>query len=359
MHVHVPVRERARDDAVVVAGIALRGHDALPAARRAALVVRVVERLGVEHVDEPLRLHGHVVQRAIREVDDLLGVPEREHAARAVGRRMPRVRRGRRIAAPQRGLHVAVALDRAGPAAVADGEELAVPVLRRQPQLDVDVRVRRRLQHERHAAMLRNRLRRRAGLRRRSGRCVRGLEQPRGDVDGARDRRALELDALELGARHVQRSGRGDDDGQHGSPFGRPSRPAARARGYIGAAAGRRSSGRRFSRVSRHRGHGRYGGGAVKKVEPPHKVVLAGRETIGCRHMRTPDDGLHRNGLLRGSRVLGMRANHSDSLQPRCLPYSTWGTSVACAACGRATNHDWSTVSKAQQLFREHFAERG
>ena len=72
VHVDVPVRERARDDAVVVAGIALRGHHALPAARRAALVVRVVERLRIEHVDEPLRLHRHLVHRAIGEVDDLL-----------------------------------------------------------------------------------------------------------------------------------------------------------------------------------------------------------------------------------------------------------------------------------------------
>jgi hypothetical protein len=32
------------------------------------------------------------------------------------------------------------------------------------------------------------------------------------------------------------------------------------------------------------------------------------------------------------------------------------GNPVACAACGRATNHNWTTVSKAQQLFREHFA---
>jgi len=27
---------------------------------------------------------------------------------------------------------------------------------------------------------------------------------------------------------------------------------------------------------------------------------------------------------------------------------------VACAACSRAMNHDWTTVAKAQQLFREH-----
>jgi len=27
---------------------------------------------------------------------------------------------------------------------------------------------------------------------------------------------------------------------------------------------------------------------------------------------------------------------------------------VACAACSRAMNHDWTTVAKAQQLYREH-----
>jgi hypothetical protein len=31
------------------------------------------------------------------------------------------------------------------------------------------------------------------------------------------------------------------------------------------------------------------------------------------------------------------------------------GGAVACAACGRTTNHNWATASKAQQLFREHF----
>mgnify|MGYP003579250443 CR=1 len=30
------------------------------------------------------------------------------------------------------------------------------------------------------------------------------------------------------------------------------------------------------------------------------------------------------------------------------------GGAVTCAACGRATNHDWTSVSRAQQLFREH-----
>jgi hypothetical protein len=30
------------------------------------------------------------------------------------------------------------------------------------------------------------------------------------------------------------------------------------------------------------------------------------------------------------------------------------GGAITCAACGRATSHDWTSVTKAQQLFREH-----
>jgi hypothetical protein len=40
----------------------------------------------------------------------------------------------------------------------------------------------------------------------------------------------------------------------------------------------------------------------------------------------------------------------------RLLALLDVGGAVACAACGRATNHDWTSVSKAQQLFREHCA---
>ena len=39
----------------------------------------------------------------------------------------------------------------------------------------------------------------------------------------------------------------------------------------------------------------------------------------------------------------------------RLLALLDVGDAVACAACGRATNHNWTTVSKAQKLFREHF----
>jgi hypothetical protein len=39
----------------------------------------------------------------------------------------------------------------------------------------------------------------------------------------------------------------------------------------------------------------------------------------------------------------------------KLLALLTVGNTVACAACGRATNHNWTTISEAQRLFREHF----
>lgn len=38
----------------------------------------------------------------------------------------------------------------------------------------------------------------------------------------------------------------------------------------------------------------------------------------------------------------------------RLLALLDVGGAVTCAACGRATNHDWTSITKAQQLFREH-----
>ena len=38
----------------------------------------------------------------------------------------------------------------------------------------------------------------------------------------------------------------------------------------------------------------------------------------------------------------------------RLLALLDVGGAVACATCGRVTNHDWTTVSRAQQLFRAY-----
>src|SRR5262245_8280797 len=100
------------------------------------------------------------MNRAIREVHDLLGMTQGEHAVRSIGRGVAGVSSGRRIAETKRDLHIAVSLNRSGESAVADHEQLAVPIVGRQPQLGVDLGVWGRLEYQLHAAVLRNRLRR-------------------------------------------------------------------------------------------------------------------------------------------------------------------------------------------------------
>ena len=172
----VPIRERAADDPVVVFRVSLRRHHGLTAPRRTAFEVGILRSARVELFDELFRFHRQFVHRAIREVHDLFRMAEREHAVGTVDRRVARVGRRRGVPEAQRDLHVAVPLNRSGEPAVADDQQLAVPVVGRHPELDVDVGITRRLQHHRDAAVPRNRFgwrRRRATLAdtcRRSGR---------------------------------------------------------------------------------------------------------------------------------------------------------------------------------------------
>ena len=147
------VRRCAGDDAVVVVRKALRLGEALASAGRAAVPVRPPRAAAVERVDDRLRLDGHLVLGAIREVDELFGMAEREPAA-AAG--VARIGRARRVAALQRVGHRRIT-DRPRPAAVADRLELAVPSGRRQPHFDLDVGVARRRQRRRDAAERRKR----------------------------------------------------------------------------------------------------------------------------------------------------------------------------------------------------------
>ena len=68
---------RAGDDAVVVVRKALRLHQALPSAGRAADEIRQARPVAVEGRDDRLGLDGHLVDRAIAEVDHELGMAER------------------------------------------------------------------------------------------------------------------------------------------------------------------------------------------------------------------------------------------------------------------------------------------
>ena len=76
---------RAGDDAVVVGGEALRLHERLAAAVRAGIEVRALGRAAVERRDGRFRCDGGFVDRAIAEVDDLLGMAERPAGIGAAG----------------------------------------------------------------------------------------------------------------------------------------------------------------------------------------------------------------------------------------------------------------------------------
>jgi len=49
--------------------------------------------------------------------------------------------------------------------------------------------------------------------------------------------------------------------------------------------------------------------------------------------------------------------NHATRISyRRLLTLVAAGTRVRCGFCGRATNHDWGTLSQARRLFSEYFA---
>jgi hypothetical protein len=135
---HVQVREakhgRAGDDTVVVVGVALRRHETLAAARRAAVEIRVLRRSPVVCFDDGLRFERHLVNRTIAVVDDALAVEQ----PRGIRRDVARVRRRRGVAVTHGLGHRRIA-DDAGEAAAADGLEPAIPSgAFGQPHLEVD-----------------------------------------------------------------------------------------------------------------------------------------------------------------------------------------------------------------------------
>ena len=64
----------AGEDAVVVGRIALRFHQALPAAGRAADKIRIARGLAIERLGERLADDGHLMDAEVREVVDLLPI---------------------------------------------------------------------------------------------------------------------------------------------------------------------------------------------------------------------------------------------------------------------------------------------
>jgi hypothetical protein len=98
------------------------------------------------------------VNGTVREVDQLLGMTDREEGVATlvagIGRRSG-------VTLLQRCRQCGIT-DDARPSAVADGLKLSVPVVCRQPHLDLDVRIGRWREHRLHAAMRRQHHGRRA-----------------------------------------------------------------------------------------------------------------------------------------------------------------------------------------------------
>src|SRR5262249_14800932 len=124
---------------------------------RAAFEIGVLRQPVVELLDQLFGLERHLVNRAVREVHNLLRMAQAKHPVGTIGGRVTGIGSGGRIAQPQGHLHVGITLNRSGKSSVSDGEEPSVPVLGRHPELDVDVGVGGWLEDHCDAAMLRER----------------------------------------------------------------------------------------------------------------------------------------------------------------------------------------------------------
>src|SRR5947209_4458852 len=92
---------------------------------------------------------------AMSEVNDLFRMPERP---RSIDRRtaMPGICRGRRVSVEDGGTELLV-VDQPGESAIPDSLQLSIPTRGRQPDLKLDVRIRRRLGLSNNAAKGRQR----------------------------------------------------------------------------------------------------------------------------------------------------------------------------------------------------------
>src|SRR5690606_5785328 len=116
---------------------AVSRHQALASAGRAGVPVRFLGSAAVERLDRALGSHRHLVNRAVAEIDELLGLADRELRSETVAG-VARVGGRRSVAALHRVGHLRIA-ELPRPDAIADADELAVPAIRRKPDFDLDV----------------------------------------------------------------------------------------------------------------------------------------------------------------------------------------------------------------------------
>src|SRR6185295_7399436 len=77
------IRGRSRDQPVIIVGVSLGLHQRLPSSIRAAREVRLLWRAAIKRVDYRFGLLGHLVDRAMPVIDNLLGMPKRPTRVRS------------------------------------------------------------------------------------------------------------------------------------------------------------------------------------------------------------------------------------------------------------------------------------
>src|SRR5437879_978004 len=138
------------DDAVVISRKALRFFESLPAARRASIPVRMFGSISIIGGEDGLNLDGHLMDRSISEINDLLGMAGDE-ACISNPTFVPGICRRSGIAPSKRVPHEGIP-DFSRPAAIPDAHELAVPTRRRHPHFKLDVGILRRFDFSGDAA---------------------------------------------------------------------------------------------------------------------------------------------------------------------------------------------------------------
>ena len=136
-HVGPEVGGRAGQDAIVIGGEALGFHEGFAAAIGAAIEIGVLRGLAVERLHQALGVDGGQVQGAVAEVIHLFRVMVGPTGVLAVGF-VSGVGTGGGITALEVGAH-GVESDGSGESAIADAQELAIPVGGGQPDLEADV----------------------------------------------------------------------------------------------------------------------------------------------------------------------------------------------------------------------------
>ena len=143
MQMNVRVGGSAHGCGVKILGELRDFDETLPSAGGAAVVIGILRTSAVERGGDQFRLDDGFMHGAIREVGDLLGMAEREHAAsaRVVGAVAGVIGSGR-VAFAQSSRHRGIA-DGAGPSAISDHLKFSVPVFGGKKDRGVDQRVRR------------------------------------------------------------------------------------------------------------------------------------------------------------------------------------------------------------------------